>query len=134
MTYSFSTTPVYVSEGDYVQFRFKAPPTWDTTQTITIQLGDLTQYWLITTVPEDFTPDPFPFQNYEPAELDTLYTYGDGTRPGESIITVSGLTPTTQAAVALGSTFAGDITYFAMRIDYNGDGNWGRLDGSNNPI
>lgn len=134
MTYSFSTTPVYVSEGDYVQFRFKAPPTWDTTQTITIQLGDLTQYWLITTVPEDFTPDPFPFQNYEPAELDTLYTYGDGTRPGESIITVSGLTPTTQAAVALGSTFAGDITYFAMRIDYNGDGNWGRLDGSNNPM
>ena len=39
MTYSFSTTPVYVSEGDYVQFRFKAPPTWDTTQTITIQLA-----------------------------------------------------------------------------------------------
>lgn len=134
MTYSFSSTPVYVSEGDYVQFRFKAPPTWDTTQTVTIQLGDLVQYWLITTVPEDFTPDPFPFQNVEDADLDVLYTYGDGSRPGESIITVTGLTPTTQAAVSLGSTFAGDITYYAMRIDYNGDGNWGRLDESNNPI
>lgn len=134
MTYSFSSTPVYVSEGDYVQFRFKAPPTWDTTQTVTIQLGELVQYWLITTVPEDFTPDPYPFQEVNPAELDTLYTYGDGSRPGESIITVTGLTPTTQAPVALGSTFFGDITYFAMRIDYNGDGNWGRLDESNNPM
>ena len=97
MTYSFAPNdqPLYVSEGDYVQFRFKAPNEWNTTRTVTIQIGDLTQFWLITTIPEDFTPDPFPFNNVNDAELDTMYTYGDGARPGESIITVSGLTPTT---------------------------------------
>ena len=126
MTYSFAPNdqPLYVSEGDYVQFRFKAPNEWNTTRTVTIQIGDLTQFWLITTIPEDFTPDPFPFNNVNDAELDTMYTYGDGARPGESIITVSGLTPTTQASVALGCNQAGGIDVYAMRIDYTGDGTW----------
>ena len=136
MTYSFSSTPLYVSEGDYVQFRFKAPPTWSTTLTVTVQIGDLLQYWLITTIPEDFTPDPYPFQNIlaDPgAELDTLYTYADGNRAGENIITVSGLTPTTQASVGLGCNLSGDENVFAMRIDYNGDGTWdtGWIQGGN---
>lgn len=126
MTYSFAPNdqPLYVSEGDYVQFRFRAPNEWSTTRTITIQIGDLTQFWLITTIPEDFTPDPFPFNNVNDAELDTMYTYGDGSRPGESIITVSGLTPGTQASIALGCNQAGGIDVYAMRIDYDGDGTW----------
>ena len=124
MAYSFSNTPLYVSEGDYVQFRFKAPPQWDFTQTVTIQLGDLVQYWLITTIPEDFTPDPYPFQRVENAELDTLYTYADGSRTGEQIVTVTGLTQTTQAPVSLGANVAGGTDVYAMRIDYNGDGTW----------
>lgn len=124
MAYSFSNTPLYVSEGDYVQFRFKAPPQWDFTQTVTIQIGDLTQYWLITTVPEDFTPDAFPFQKVDDAELDTLYTYADGSRSGETITVVSGLTPTTQAPIAIGANVAGGIDVYAMRIDYDGDGTW----------
>ena len=126
MTYSFADNdePLYVSEGDYVQFRFKAPNQWDTRNTITITIGDLVQYWAIITIPEDFTPDPFPFNNIPEAELDTLYTYGDGARAGESIITVSGLTPTTQASVALGCNLAGGIDVYAMRLDYNGDGTW----------
>ena len=129
MTYSFapSNQPLYVNEGDYVQFRFKAPPSWNTTLTVTVQIGDLTQYWLITTIPEDFTPDPYPFQEISAdpgAELDTLYTYADGTRAGENIVTVSGLTPTTQASIGLGCNLTGGIDTFAMRIDYNGDGTW----------
>jgi len=131
MSYSYSTTPLYVREGDFIQFRFKAPPQWDYSETITITLGDLVQYWVITTIPEDFTPDPFPLQKVDKADLDTLYTYADGTRTGEEIITVTGLTPTTQAAVAISSNIVvptdpnTDRTqYYAMRIDYDGNGTW----------
>jgi hypothetical protein len=124
MPYSYSNTPLYVSEGDYIQFRFQAPPFWDYTETITVRIGELLQFWLITTVPEDFTPDPYPFQRVLNAELDTLYTYADGTRTGETITTVTGLTPTTQAAVGLSCNISGGIDVYACRIDYNGDGNW----------
>ena len=126
MTYSFAPNdePLYVSEGDYVQFRFKAPNQWSFTRTVSITIGDLVQYWLITTIPEDFTPDPFPFNDVTEADTNTLYTYADGARPGESIITVSGLTPTTQAPISLGSNLAGDTNNYAMRLDYNGDGTW----------
>ena len=131
MSYSFAPNnePLYVSEGDYIQFKFKAPPTWNTTNTVTVQVGDLFQYWLITTIEEDFTPDPFPLQGFEDAELDTLYTFGDGSRPGEVIPVISGLTPTTLASVALSSNVpipaGATITdYVAARFDYNGDGTW----------
>jgi len=124
MAYTFSDTALFVSEGDYVQFRFRAPAVWDFTETVTITIGDSINLWLITVIPEDFTPDPFPFQKIVDAEPETLYTYGDGTRPGEQVVVVSGLTPTTQAPVFLGSNIGGDINSFAMRIDYNGDGTW----------
>ena len=126
MTYSFAPNdePLYVSEGDYVQFRFKAPNQWSFTRTVTVTIGELVQYWLITTVPEDFTPDPFPFNNVTEAATDTLYTYADGARAGESIITVSGLTPTTQAPISIGSNLGGDINNYAMRLDYDGNGTW----------
>ena len=131
MTYSFAPNnePLYVSEGDYVQFKFKAPSSWNTTNTVTVKVGDLLQYWLITTIPEDFTPDPFPLQGFDNAELDTLYTFGDGTRPGEVIPTISGLTPTTQASVALTTNVpipfgATETDYVAARFDFNGDGTW----------
>lgn len=128
MAYQFSTTPLYVREGDYIQFRYVAPPFWEYTETITVTIGDLVQYWLITTVPEDFEPDPFPFLSVEDAEQDTLFTYGDGTRVGEEIITITGLTPTTQAPVVLGANINGGIDVFSLRIDFNGDGTWGTGD------
>jgi len=129
MTYTFANDPLYVREGDYVQFKFKAPSEWDTTLTVTIKIGDLTQFWSIITIPEDFTPDPFPFERIDPAELDTMYYYGDGNRPSEAIINVSGLTETTQAEVEISSTLAvppGDnpLDYYGVRIDYTGNGTW----------
>lgn len=99
MAYQFSNDPLFVREGDVIQFQYKAPDAWDVTETVTIQIGFLTQFWFISTMAEDFKPDPFPFQAINDAELDTVYTYGDGTRSGEQIITVSGLTPETQALV-----------------------------------
>lgn len=127
MTYSYSSTPLMVSEGDYVQFRFKALDQWDKTLTVKVEIGDLVQYWYITTIPEDFSPDPYPFQEIpdDPgAELETLYTYADGSRAGENLVVVSGLTATTQAPISVGCNISGGIDQYAMRIDYNGDGTW----------
>lgn len=126
MVYSYAPNndPLYVSEGDFIQFKFKAPPQWNFTQTITVKIGDLTQFWRITTIPEDFTPDPFPFAAVNLAELSTLYTYADGTREGETITTVSGLTPTTEASIQFSSNIGTTTSDYSLRIDYNGDGNW----------
>lgn len=121
MPYSYSTTPLFVSEGDTLQFRYTAPSVWDYTETVTITIGGLTQYWYITTVPEDFQPDPFPLQSVSDAALDTMYVYGDGTRVGEQIITVSGLTPTTLAPLSLSANFIGTVDDYSVRI--NG-GSW----------
>ena len=131
MSFSFAPNnePLFVSEGDYVQFKFKASPSWNTTLTVTIQVGDLVQFWLLTTIPEDFTPDPFPLQGFEDAEVDTLYTFGDGSRPGEVIPIISGLTETTQAPVSISGNVpvpagASLTDYVALRIDYDGNGTW----------
>ena len=125
MAYQYSTTPLYVREGDLIQFRYTAPPFWDFTETITIQIGGLVQFWYITTVPEDFEPDPFPFQKVINAEPETMYVYADGSRVGEEIITVTGLTPTTQAPVVLTTNIINaNVDTYSLRIDYNGDGTW----------
>ena len=116
MTYSFSNTPVYVSEGQTVRFKFKAPSQWNTTQSVTIQIGEQQTIWYITTIPEDFAPDPFPFTPLVDADTDVMYVYGDGTRPGEDIITISGLTPTTEASVTLTGSLAAVVDNFSIRV------------------
>ena len=103
-TYQFGISPVYVSEGQTVRFRFEAPSAWDTTESVTVQIGLQTTVWYISTVPADFAPDPFPFTSIDDADPDTLYTYGDGNRVGETIVTVAGLTADTEVGVALTSS------------------------------
>lgn len=122
MTYSFSNTPVYVSEGQTVRFKFKAPSAWDTTQSVTIQIGLQTTVWYITTIPEDFAPDPYPFTRLEDADTDVMYIYGDGSRPGEDIVTVSGLTPGTEASMTLTGSLEAFITNFSLRLKRVSDG------------
>lgn len=122
MTYSFSNTPVYVSEGQTVRFKFKAPSQWNTTQSVTIQIGEQTTIWYITTIPEDFAPDPYPFQTLEDAALDTLYVYGDGSRPGESITTITGLTTSTEASVSVTGSYPALTDNFSIRVKKVSDG------------
>ena len=116
MAFTFSPTPVYVSEGQTVRFKFKAPSAWNTTQSVTIQIGDQQTIWYITTIPEDFAPDPFPFTSLVDADPDELYVYGDGSRPGETIITVSGLTPSTLASVTLLGSLDGNEDNYSLRV------------------
>ena len=130
MTFSFGTTPVYVSEGQTIRLKFKAPSAWDTTQSVTVQIGDQQTIWYISTVPEDFAPDPFPFTPIEDATPDVMYVYGDGTRAQEDIIEVSGLTPGSSASVSLVSSYIGtNIDEYSVRIQlvHQGEadfGNW----------
>ena len=132
MSYSYAPNndPLYVSEGDYVQFKFKAPDTWDTTLTVAVKIGDLSTFWQIQTVPEDFTPDPYPLARVDKAELNTLYTYADGSRNLETIVTISGLTDTTVAATFISTNRvvpanANSLDYYAARFDTgNGFGAW----------
>ena len=57
MSFSFGSNPVYVDEGQTIRLRFKAPSAWNTTQTVTVQIGEQTTLWYIVTIPEDFAPD-----------------------------------------------------------------------------
>lgn len=127
--YQFTNTPLYVSEGDYVQFRFQAPDAWGTSLTVQVRVGLLDTFWYIETQPEDLTPKAFPFQKVEDAEFDTMYTYADGNRPAEAVVLVEELTDTSVAAVAVSSNYpvppGEDATnYYGARIDYTGDGTW----------
>lgn len=130
MTFSFGTTPVYVSEGQTIRLKFKAPSAWDTTQSVTVRIGDQQTIWYISTVPEDFAPDPFPFTPLDEATPDVMYVYGDGTRAQEDIIEVAGLTPGSSASVSLVSSYLGtNIDDYSVRIQlvHQGEadfGNW----------
>ena len=84
MTYSYSTSPVFVSEGQTVRFKFKAPSQWNTRSTVRILIGEQTTNWYIITIPEDFAPDPYPFKTLDDADTDVMYVYADGSRPGDS--------------------------------------------------
>ena len=79
-TYQFGNTPILVDEGQTVRFRFKAPTAWDSSQNVTVQIGQMSTVWVITTIPQDFAPDTFAFTTLDNADPDTLYTYGDGAR------------------------------------------------------
>jgi len=128
MTFSFGTTPVYVSEGQTIRLKFKAPSAWDTTQSVTVQIGDQQTIWYISTIPEDFAPDPFPFTPLDEVTPDIMYVYGDGTRAQEDIIVVSGLTPGSSASVSLVSSYIGtNITDYAVRIQlvHQGEADFG---------
>ena len=103
-TYQFGNTPILVDEGQTVRFRFKAPTAWDSSQNVTVQIGQMSTVWVITTIPQDFAPDTFAFTTLENADPDTLYTYGDGARVGETIVTVGGLSGTTEVEVVLTSS------------------------------
>ena len=117
MTFSFGTSPVYVSEGQTVRLKFKAPDAWDSTQSVTVRIGEQTTIWYISTVPEDFSPEPFNFVPVDPAALDTMFVWADGSRQGEDPIVVVGLTDSSEAIVAVSSNWnAVSTDLYAVRI------------------
>ena len=149
MTYSYSSTPLYVSEGQSIQFRYEAPAGFDELLQVRIEIGDLTVFWLIETKLEDFEPDPYEFQDVDPAENGRLYTYAETVYPddgvpytgaagetpalraGEQVVTITGLDPGTQAPLLIASNVL-DATDYAFRIrewngsSYNSWGSWTR--------
>ena len=117
MSFSFGSNPVYVDEGQTIRLRFKAPSAWNTTQTVTVQIGEQTTLWYIVTIPEDFAPDPFAFTDLEDVEKNTLFTWADGTRAGEPSIVITGLTTNTEAPVNVYSSFySASVNDYAVRI------------------
>ena len=138
--YNYSTTPLYVSEGQTVQFRYEAPDTFDTLEQIEVQIGELTVFWVIQTEKEDFAPDPFELQDINPAEIDQVYTYaetsegpdaapfGGGStfnplRTGEEVITISGLSDGTNAPITISSNVINSADW-AYRIRRGSTGTW----------
>ena len=138
--YNYSLTPLYVSEGQTVQFRYEAPDTFDTLEQIEVQIGELTVFWVIQTEKEDFAPDPFELQDINPAEIDQVYTYaetsegpnavpfGGGStfnplRTGEEVITISGLSPGTNAPITISSNVI-NAADWAYRIRRGSTGTW----------
>ena len=72
--YNFSSNPLYVDEGQSIQFRYEAPPDFDATTVVTIQVGEYQTLWVIKTKAEDFAPDDFTLLDFSPAEKDRYYT------------------------------------------------------------
>ncbi|CAF34289.1 short tail fiber [Synechococcus phage S-PM2] len=129
--YSFSSDPLYVAEGQTIQFRYEAPPGFNAIEQVTIQIGELTTFWIIETRDEDFEPDGYELQDIDPAQTDTVFTYaetaagpdeppfggggGPPLRTGEEVITITGLSDTTQAPISISSNVVNSADY-AFRI------------------
>lgn len=123
--YQYSTTPLYASDGQTVQFRYEAPANFADIQQVIIEIGDIVTFWVIETIPEDDAPTPFDLKAIDPADIHdppnnpAIYTYaetaagpdaaptgGGGGAPvrlGETVITVSGLSDTTQVNLIISS-------------------------------
>lgn len=142
-TYQYSNTPLYVSEGQTVQFRYEAPANFDTIEQVSIQIGESTSFWVIQTIPEDTAPDPYNLRTIDPADIHdpgngypAIYTYaetaagpdaapagGGGGAPlrnGEEVITVAGLSDSVSVNLRVSSNTLDD-TDWAWRVrNWNG--------------
>jgi len=47
MPYQFSASPLYVEEGQSIQFRYEAPPLFNDITQVKIEIGELTVFWII---------------------------------------------------------------------------------------
>ena len=144
MPYQFSASPLYVEEGQSIQFRYEAPPLFNDITQVEIQIGELTVFWVIETKLEDFEPDPFFLRDVTDAEPDTLLTYAatadpdDGVaytglntdppplRDGEQVITITGLDPGTQAPLIVSSNVIDENDWsYRLRLYNEGTSSYG---------
>lgn len=143
--YNFSSNPLYVDEGQSIQFRYEAPPDFDATTVVTIQVGEYQTLWVIKTKAEDFAPDDFTLLDFSPAEKNRYYTYAETSdspnspntgnpagggassppeRSGETVIEIDGLSVGTQAPFSVSSNVV-DAADYGWRIRVGGTGSWG---------
>jgi len=145
--YQYSSTPLYVEENQSIQFRYEAPPGFSEIKQVTIKIGELTVFWIIETKLEDFAPDPFFFQEIDPVEVDTLFTFAEtangpnadpytglstdtpAIRQGEQAVTITGLDPGTQAPLLVTSNVIDSNDYdYRLRLYDSANtsyGSWG---------
>lgn len=136
-TYDFSDDPLFVDEGQSIQFRYVAPGDFNDTTVVTVVVGEYLTLWVIETAEEDLAPDQFSFQKVDPATQDLYYTYaqtsppnstgpdtglpagGGATSPaersGESVVKISGLSVGSEAIFSASSNVI-DQADFGWRI------------------
>lgn len=142
--YNFSNTPLYVDEGQSIQFRYLAPSDFNDITVVTVVVGEYQTLWVIETSQEDLAPDGFSFQDYQPAIAGLYYTYaqtgvpnatgpdtglpvgGGATSPanrsGEGIVKISGLSIGSDAQFSVSSNVI-DQSDFGWRVrEANVDG------------
>lgn len=119
----YSTTAVFVKQGDTLRFKHVASAAYDKTDVVDIKIGKTGVTWLLKTITEDQSPDPFSFIDITNAELSTTYTYADGSRTTERIVTVSGLSAGTEVGVSLSVNIV-NATVADYALEINGNGSW----------
>jgi len=135
--YNFSSTPLYVDEGQSIQFRYIAPSDFNETTVVTVVVGEYQTLWVIKTAEEDLAPDGFSFQAVDSAVTDLYFTYaqtsspnttgpdtgipvgggspGPATRSGEGVVKISGLSIGSDANFSVSSNVI-DLTDYGWRI------------------
>lgn len=144
MTYSFSSTPLFVDDGQNIQFRYVAPSDFNDTTVVTVVVGEYLTLWVIETSEEDLSPDGFSFQAFSPAEQGLFYTYAqtgtpnstgpdtglpvgggattNATRSGEGVVKISGMSIGSEAIYSASSNVV-DVNDWGWRIrEANPDG------------
>lgn len=120
MAYSFrpdADGPVYVDIGQKLQFQYRAPSLYGLTETVNIYIGDETFTWGISVPPADFGADPFGFSPIPKAKLDTAYYYADGTRPDETVVTVSGLSEDIEVPISITANLVTNSNNYGIKIN-----------------
>jgi hypothetical protein len=131
MAYTFRPNadgPVYVDVGDKLQFEYRAPSLYGLTETVTIYIGQASFTWAISVPPAEFSPAPFSFKQVNPAELDTAYYYADGSRDGEEVVTISGLTEGVTSPITITANLVANVNNYGIKI--NNSPNYILTDGS----
>jgi len=119
----YSTTAVKVQKNDTIRFKYTAPNDFDKADTVTIKIGQTNVTWTLRTIVADQSPDPFYFIDVNNAELNTLYTYADGSRTSEQTVTISGLSTGIEAPVYFTANIP-NATVSDYALEINGNGTW----------
>lgn len=69
----YTNSPGTILQGQHITVAMLAPAAFSSTGQTTLHIGNTTGVFVVTTAPEDATPDPISFNDISNGELDTLY-------------------------------------------------------------